>query len=68
VTRHQEPLKSPGWFYWPMLGVILSVFLIPRWWCVIPLFIVSGMTPLVLLLSGGKLLDKLRPSKLASDL
>lgn len=59
LTRHQEPLRSPGWFFWPMLGVILSTVLIPRWWCVIPLFIVSGVTPLVLLLSGGKLLDKL---------
>jgi hypothetical protein len=70
MTRHQEPLKSPGWFFWPMLGIILSAFLIPRWWCVIPLFIASGMIPLLLLLSGGKLLDKLNSmlDKLASKL
>jgi hypothetical protein len=27
VTRHQESLKSPGWFGLPMLGVIASIFL-----------------------------------------
>jgi hypothetical protein len=52
-THRQESLKSPGWFAWPTLGLLLGFLSIPRWWWVGTFGIVSVAAPLLLLLFGS---------------
>jgi hypothetical protein len=71
-TRDIEPLKSPGWFFFPMAGVIyslvLSAFWIPKLPWVFPLLIFL-ISPLSLLFSRRKILKKLnRKHKLHENL
>jgi hypothetical protein len=62
VTRHVALLKSPLWFFLPMVGFIfsfvLSNVLIQTWWWVVPL-LVTLIAPLPLLFPSGKVLEKL---------
>jgi len=59
-TRHLERLKSPLWFFLPMLGVVLSfllsAFWMPKWVWVAPLLVIP-IASLPLFFSFGKVLD-----------
>lgn len=59
MTRNEELLQSPLWFFWPMLGVILSILLIQNWWCLLPISLIVVIAAVYMLFSR-QLLDKLR--------